>query len=804
MKRRMTVVLCVVMTLVFWTGCFDKTAKAEDHEVVFGTLTYSSAISGGPVGDSFYYSDKWVLGAPGERNDQLALISAQLAATSDAMETSALLEKLGFSNIERDRFDSIDSMDCAYVTGTKSITTDAGQRSIRVVVFQGHSYGEKGWLQNVTVNPEEGVSTEHAAYAAAAQIFLEDYDRMSQEDNAILWLCGLSRGGAVANVASAYLLEREAAPELVCYTFEAPATTQCEEAHDETYRCIFNYLSDNDPVTMIPMWGMTRFGTEILINTETPSELKSVLMKMNPAAVEYMEQGDFNALNGDVRAFVTSIIEKLLLLVPDRQSYSDVNTLSLQETYTIEYTYQDGLRAVIRLLLSDNKPERDSLQELLYWIPDVAWAYLAEIWVAENNPENSEELLQEAAKKRWNVAGVCMDIMPEGAREIIHRENFYALLQMISPLLVDHSLMTEGWKLPDSTELKDTEFINYAELMTVSSNSSLLILSHQPDVILARMKRLAPAPTFVEYDLKLSDPTSGDRIEKAPDEIRSQMASSPESWLRVENVSWLSSSEDILADQRVYYLDITVASVGHLIPDDFQFTVNGAKPIAQEIRYENGIALIDGIWLFHLGDPMPVSVYFDMAGHGSAPESCTVESGTILRYAPIRLTDPGIIRDEQGTWEFNGWTYESEADWKDAAVIEDIALYASWTRIIDDIALTYRIPCKGDSGDAALRSVSLPDNSPLILDGVYLYNEDTWDEIEEISGAETCLLRLSMKAEEGSRFIYETTEEDETVYTGSLTVNGHKPDYIELMSDIDNGVVSWVLSCEYRFQPEEP
>ena len=805
MKRRITLVLCVMMAMVFCVGCFGKAAKAEDHGIVFGTLTYSSAISGSPVGDSFYYSDEWLLGVPGEQNDQLALISAQLAAASDETEASAFLEKIGFSNIERNRFDSADSMDCAYVTGTKSITTDAGSRSVRVVVFQGHSYGEKGWLQNVTVNPEKGVSAEHAAYAAAAQIFLEDYDRMPQEDNTILWLCGLSRGGAVANVASAYLLEREDAPELVCFTFEAPATTQRKEAHGEIYRYIFNYLSDNDPVTMIPMWGMTRFGTEILINTEMPSELKSVLMKMNSDAVEYMEQGDISALDGDVRAFVTSILEKLMLLIPDRQSYSAINMLSLQETGVIEYSIQDSLKAVIRLLYNDNKPDRDSLQDLLDWIPDAAWAYLAEAWVAENNPENSEELLQEAAQKRWNVAGVCMDIMPEEAREIIHREDLYALLRMISPLLVDHSLMTEGWKLPERESLEETGFVNYATLIAAGGNSSLLILSHQPDVILARMKRLVPAPAFVEYNLKLSDPKAGDSAEKTPDEIRSQMDSSPGSWLWIEKASWLSSGDDILADQRVHYLGVTLAAVGHLIPDDFRFTVNGAEPIAQEIRYENGIALIDGVWLFRLGDPAPASVRFDMTGHGSAPEPCTVESGTMLRYASMQLPDPGIIRDEQGTWEFSEWTYEDGTDWKDAVAVEDITLHASWIRIIDDIALTFTVPRRGDSGEEVLRFVSLPDGLPLEWDGVYLYNDDSWEDVEEIKEDETYILRGSIKnVGENSCFLTETTEDGDAFYAGILTVNGQKPDSFELYSNTDNGVTEWEISFVYSFRLEEP
>ena len=534
MKRRIIAVLSALMMLAVCAGYPEKTAQAEKNEVIFGTMTYASAVSGSGVGDSYYYSDAWLSGIPEERNDQLALISAQLCAASDSLETTALLEKLGFSDVKRKRFDSEDSRDCAYVTGTKTVTTDSGTRTVRAVVFQGHSYGEKGWLQNVTVNPENGISEEHAAYAAAARIFLEDYDRMPPENNTMLWICGMSRGGAVANVVSAYLLEQEEVPDLVCFTFEAPATTQREEAHGEDYRCIYNYLSDDDPVTMIPMWGMTRFGTEIRINTETPAQLTAILEKMNPEAAAYADNGDVNALGGDAGAFAASLIEKLMLIVPDRDTYSAVQTIPLPEGSAAETSFQNGLKALCRILYGENKPGSDSLYDLMNWIPDVVWAYLAETWVAENNPENGDELLQDAAQKRWEAAGACMDILPEEIRESVQREDFYALLRLVSPLLADHSLMTAGWLLPERSELEDTGLINYSDLVAAGGNSSLLIRSHQSDLILARMKLLAPAPAFAEYALKISAPAAGDSTDAAPVEILAQDDDSPESWMRIE------------------------------------------------------------------------------------------------------------------------------------------------------------------------------------------------------------------------------------------------------------------------------
>ena len=43
--------------------------------------------------------------------------------------------------------------------------------------------------------------------------------------------------------------------------------------------------------------------------------------------------------------------------------------------------------------------------------------------------------------------------------------------------------------------------------------------------------------------------------------------------------AWLSAEEKILSNQCVHYLEVTIASVGYLVQDDFRFIINGAKPV---------------------------------------------------------------------------------------------------------------------------------------------------------------------------------------------------------------------------------
>ncbi|MBO4367627.1 MAG: hypothetical protein J5859_02835, partial [Clostridia bacterium] len=710
MKKTIAIALCAVMLAAVCAQWQGSEARAEEKEILFGTYNYASAVSGGGIGDSYYCSDEWFLGSPEKRNDALALVSAQLAAASDSAQTAELLRKLGFLDVRAARFDSEDTRDCAYVTGIKTIEAESGSRTVRAVVFQGHSYGVKGWLQNVTVNPEECVSEEHAAYAEAARIFLEDYDGMPEEENGIVWLCGLSRGGAVANVVSAYLLEREDAPELVCFTFEAPATTQRDEAQDGKYRCIWNYLSDDDLVTMLPMWGMKRFGTEIRINTETPEELKAILEKTNRDAALYAEDAYANEPEEGIGPILSGLIGQLTLTIPEREEYSALHMVSLGEGEEFTYTFQDGLKAICRMMLEGNGGGLGSLADLYGCLPDIVWSYLAEVWAEENDAADSAELLVKAAKARWDAAGLGLELLPEEIGKNLRKEDLYAIFRLLSPMLVDRSMMTEGWKLPEREGIDETGFIDLSELIRAGSNSSRLILSHQPDVILARMKLLAPAPAFKEYSLKITDPAAGDSALAVQDEILAQAGG--EDWLRITEAEWLSGGEGKLAGDSIHYLRVAVASFGHLVSDDFRFTINGAEPAAQEIRHENGICVIDGVWSFRIGKPAEVSIRFDTAGHGDTPETYTVAAGTMLRYAQCQPVDQGTVTDGEGTWDFDGWTDDEGKDWKDLTVREDVTLHAGWKHVIDDIDLVFAIPRRGDKMEDALLGVTLPEGIP--------------------------------------------------------------------------------------------
>lgn len=130
-------------------------------------------------------------------------------------------------------------------------------------------------------------------YRAAVRVtdFIKDYiAQYNITGNVKLWLSGFSRGGAVINLASAFI-DREIYNKnykifegasidvrknnVFAYTFETPQganiySKEIKHPRDEVFNNIFNILNPNDLVTKVAMssWGFTRFGVDKFITTE--------------------------------------------------------------------------------------------------------------------------------------------------------------------------------------------------------------------------------------------------------------------------------------------------------------------------------------------------------------------------------------------------------------------------------------------------------------------------------------------------------------------------------------------------------
>ena len=803
-KRSGSRMLSCLLAFALCIGFLPGIASAEQPEYIYETIEYYSSITGDYVGDTCYYTDSWFNADPATQNDSLALISAQVAAAAtDGERGAAVLKKLGFEDAAANRYDSTDENDCAYIIGTKDIETAGGTARLVAVAFQGAQYGDKGWQQNVTVNKDGETTGDHASFSAAAKAFLEDYDKLGLSGNEILWIVGQSRGGAVADVASAYMLDRKSHPQVFCYTFETPATTENEAAHDARYGAIHNYIRDDDPVTKIPMWGMTRYGTDVVYNTATLDEVKEQLAKMNPDALEYAGGYNAFAFDFDVKGFIEGLVGKLEAAVSVRADYSKEQSAEIAENETITYSYQGGLQAVCHVIFGGGDLSGlvnglgDRLEELLI---NLTYARLEEAYAKELAPENAPALLADSVSRKWGLAVLICDAAgaPESARAEI-----YGLAEFLGKVLVDTSAIKEdGWTLPDADD-SDTivEYMDFNTVISIATASKTFVFSHHPDMIIARLKMLAPAPDMENVALTIAQPAAGDKSNVSPDEVTKRVASLDRNWLTVRDARWLAGDKT-LSDGMTYYLQVTLAVAGHSVPEDFKITINDEEPIGLSVEYENGVALITGQWKYELGDQKPVMISFDNNGHGEVPETVSVNKGSILKYTELTPPDPGMIKDDTGRWLFNGWYDENGTKWDDITANSDMTVYAGWTRVIDEIVLTYDIPKVGDTAEEAMK-VGVPEGAPYTVSEVHLYDEE-WYTVEVIENNGTLMLYIFISPVDDAVFWEELGEFEWYEYLGTLTINGEEMTDVYLSHDIDEdtGTDNVTIGVDYMVNPK--
>ena len=91
---------------------------------------------------------------------------------------------------------------------------------------------------------------------------LKDYKNRILDKNSqqIFYIFGHSRGGALANVVGAKLVDLDF--EVASYGLASPAVTTSENASNEKYNHLYSYINQQDSVTGIlsPGWGFKRYG----------------------------------------------------------------------------------------------------------------------------------------------------------------------------------------------------------------------------------------------------------------------------------------------------------------------------------------------------------------------------------------------------------------------------------------------------------------------------------------------------------------------------------------------------------------
>lgn len=746
----------------------DAQAQDADH---FGTVDeYSTFAPGERLKDSFFYSDDWFLAAPEERNDALALASMQLIATTVEADpggsAATLLSDLGFTQVGLERFDSNDPNDCAYTWGTKTIQDGSGPCTLVAIAVQSYSLEpatkEKGWRQNFMLNGESGDETsgEHAAFARAADTVIDPIASLGGTSRVKYWICGQSRGGALADLIAARLPQVLGGSNagIYAYTFEAPATVDAGAIQDPTaYGYIHNYLCRDDIVPMVPMWDMTRYGvTHELKTDETDAHLSEELEKLgNPAVAEAA---------GEYEELARRLVAGLEARVPTREAYSAVNTDDFTEPdgtdASVTYSYQETLVGLMGMVFG-GELEGAAIDRALEQ-PEALVAFSNELVNAVRQEGVGQG--REATASYWAAGqvlhGILDGIVTSGAVSLTDTD-FYVLARLIGPIGVNLAYEPTGDAASDA--------LGYlGPLVTTGVLAKPMMFSHHFDTLIARLKTLAPEPPLDDIDIPIEVPRDGDLATKAPAEVADFIESLGRDWL-VAEAEW-DTDDQVLESDSVYTLNVTLHVTGHTIPADLGLTINGQPPVqAPSASREQAVEVVRATWAFTVGNPNDVVISFDTAGHGEAPAPMPVKRGSSLRYVSMPEF-PATVTEGGTTYRFDGWQSKDGVVWNRLKATQDMTVHATWTLVVDDVRISLATPKVGSAP-----SLSVPEDAPYVIDDILL-SDSSWDTVATFGrpGSYNIECHVRLKDPDTSAFATRLDEYDFEEYDGIVTVNGEQ------------------------------
>lgn len=484
LKKTSILFLTLILTLCL-AGC------GSSYEYTSGSLEwYSTYTPGKMISDTYYYSDDWFSDDPSSENQELALASMQFTAASvtndETGASAAFLKSIGFDEVGFSDFTSSDSDSCNYTWGRKTISDGKGDFTLVAVAVQSYALDSKtknhGWKQNFIVNDPEGEpSGEHFGFASAADSIAADIAALGSSDKVKIWITGQSRGGAIANITAERLpqLLGDKNDGVYAYTFESPATVDADTAAEADCKYIHNYICSDDFVTMIPAWGMTRYGVMHDLKTkDTDAGLAEALTALGSDAADLKPR-----IIASEQA--EHLAENLEAAIPSRADYSmqrtDKWTDADGKDHEVTYSCQDAMTMLMDIVFdTESSDEEESpLGKLLGKREKIMGAadHLAEGIRLERSGSDP-------CAEYWEGADSMYKVMEEAYGDAgvpCSREDLYTILRTAAPVLID---------VPEDP----SEEASVDLLVNLAGYSEEMTYSHQFDTLIARLKILAPAP----------------------------------------------------------------------------------------------------------------------------------------------------------------------------------------------------------------------------------------------------------------------------------------------------------------------
>ncbi len=230
---------------------------------------------------------------------QLAKEALTLCSGGTMVGQAGVLMNSGFEVLMQAGYDKASddiSHTCAFSVGRKDIEYNGQSRELLVITVRGTSGSE--WFSNFDYADSHTDSSDFAEnfLQAAQAINLKLVPVLAAHPDALILICGHSRGAAAANLLGMTLDDLYGPEGIFVYTFATPNTYRGNADMTGRYTNIFNFINPADVVTEVPLkaMGYHHIGTDIVLPCEPDAAARvaqamAVMAQMSPSIKAYSE-----------------------------------------------------------------------------------------------------------------------------------------------------------------------------------------------------------------------------------------------------------------------------------------------------------------------------------------------------------------------------------------------------------------------------------------------------------------------------------------------------------------------------------
>ncbi len=308
-------------------------------------------------GEIYEYSDDWFLRSAKIYSNGLALQSAALARASvnaprggdysvADRNLKAFFEDAGFTGYRAN--EDFFEKPTEYSAGVGIARKTVGGKTLVAIAVRSANY-ELEWYSNMDI----GASGDHRGFSIAADSLIEELSDYILDEGitgeVVFWICGHSRGAAVANLLSAHVVDKMLADaalanisygedDVFAYCLAAPAPTVAADYDAERYSCIHNVINPCDPVSRLPacFFGFHRYGRDVFLPSpmteEGFTELEKAVLSAADLAYVPFDVYKYGLIskkivvstgyrNYNFEVFIDSLFDYVESQVPTREKY---------------------------------------------------------------------------------------------------------------------------------------------------------------------------------------------------------------------------------------------------------------------------------------------------------------------------------------------------------------------------------------------------------------------------------------------------------------------------------------------------